>query len=738
MIEYLPDFMAEWGLAEGGFIIALLTYLGIDFGSGWRGARWVFRGFKPEQELPKPVKIVSEAPKPYAAPPAPDAPRQVVGREDALKELEEKLKGDSGVAITGKTVVQGRGGLGKTTLAKEFMRRNKDRYDVSLWVEADTRANAANAILADLCPQLGRDMPAVQSPEAARQEMSVLSSSGKTALVVFDNVDDYAEVDSLIPQGDKIDLIITTRTHGGYPGYQQLALGVLDYDTIAGEAVTLLMQEAGTDEDAKGARELAEALGGLPLALVTAGRLIREEDGSFADYQTRLEDILRDKPPQGDDYPDSIRAATVMSYEKLSDDAKMVADIFAWWAPEGLTAGLISDAPSGQFWSYFVSDVPEQLVELAQDAPRVGRAVKELARLSLIEAEAQGSFAMHRLTGHSLRLGQAGDENAAAAALLMAQYPGGDSPPSLVTNWPICRALTPHARAIWGSGQAPQTAAMYTLMNQCGLFLSRQDDLESTIAWYRAALALSESLFEEDSRDIPLALGNLAQELAKLPDKPARGEAIEKITRAIELDEEHRPGSEDLAAKYMQAANIHYRLALAGEDDQITPGLSRVAQAKPIRLDLFGPDHEMMAHCYSVEAVLHSLNKDMPSAIAADEKVLAIWRKGDRGVLAASLNNLGSRYLQVGAADRAVPLLQESYDIRSEIYAEVPDHSDLRGTAQWLATALLVQARAGKNPELRMMEAKKICLDHDLSFEKHKHDAEHCPLDPTIDLPDLG
>lgn len=657
----------------------------------------------------------------------------MVGRDDALNQLMEKLRGANGGAITGKTVLQGRGGLGKSTLAREFMRRNKDRYDVSLWVEADTQANAANAILADLCPQMGLDMPPHHSPEAARQVMGMLSTSGKTALVVFDNVDDYAEIENLIPQGDRVDLIITTRTAGGYPGYQQLALNVLSYETTASEAVDLLMQEADRGDDAEGARELAEALGGLPLALVTAGRLIREEGGSFADYQRRLEDILLYEPSLGDDYPDSIRGATVMSYEKLSDDAKIVADIFAWWAPEGLSAELISDAPNGPGWSKYSGDLPQELAAFTQDAPRVMRAVRELVRLCLIEPEEQGRFAMHRLTGYSLRLGQTEDQSTAAAALLMVQYPYDAE---LVTNWPLCRALTPHARAIWATGQAPETQAIDTLMNQCGVFLSRQDDLEGTIACYRASLALKERRLSEDARELPMALGNLAESLAELPNPAARREAVEKINRAIALDEAHRSGSADLSARYMQAANIHYRLALAGEEDQIAAGLARIAQAKAIRLDLSGSNQELMAYCFASEAVLHGLNKDMTAAIAADENALAIRRNGDRGSLAASLNSLGGKYLMVGAADRAVPHLRECYDIRIEIYAEVPNHSDLRATAAWLATALLVQARAGKNIYQREAEAKVICNDYGLVFDTVKQDAERYPLEPTIDLPD--
>ena len=39
--------------------------------------------------------------------------------------------------------------------------------------------------------------------------------------------------------------------------------------------------------------------------------------------------------------------AVKLSYDALDDDAKLVADLCAWWAPEGLDPGLISDAPGG-------------------------------------------------------------------------------------------------------------------------------------------------------------------------------------------------------------------------------------------------------------------------------------------------------------------------------------------------------------------------------------------------------
>ena len=64
-------------------------------------------------------------------------PDRFVGREDMLKKLDQAFSGTDEVALI---AVKGIGGIGKSTLAKEFAKRNK-RVKLKLWAELGQTAS---------------------------------------------------------------------------------------------------------------------------------------------------------------------------------------------------------------------------------------------------------------------------------------------------------------------------------------------------------------------------------------------------------------------------------------------------------------------------------------------------------------------------------------------------------------------------------------------------------------------
>lgn len=63
-------------------------------------------------------------------------------------------------------------------------------------------------------------------------------------------------------------------------------------------------------------------------------------------------------------------------------------------------------------------------------------------------------------------------EARAAVALLAAVYPGGgERNPAFSPQWRLCARLTPHVRALWATGAAPEGEATYYLLNQSAIYL---------------------------------------------------------------------------------------------------------------------------------------------------------------------------------------------------------------------------------------------------------------------------
>ena len=736
-------------------IVPLALWL-LEKTTGTIGLLW--RMIRPPKPTPTPIYLVDDPTLPQPRPTYPKIvppvqDRPLVGRREEMARIRSILASRQGVQITGAkgVALKAEGGRGKTALAREFAKVDGPRYDGGKWLRAQSRQTLIDDLAALGEAAFAMPRPAVLTDGHARAVLDSVVNSGARWLLVYDNVDDVADLRDLVPDAAAVDVIVTTRLALNWDSFARIDVEVLDYATPDSDAVTLLLQEARlavnpTPDTRTQAQAVAAVLGGLPLALVMAGAVLREDRSvTLADLPGRLDQVIRRGHP-GLDYPDSVMAAVGLTFGRLSPDAQVLADLCAWLAPEGLSAALFEGGVKGALWgSHFRVEVPDDIVALLESPVRRGDALHDLRRWSVLTGA--GPWQMHRLTQAVLRAGQVDGRDwqmaRSAAALLAAQFLGD---PQAVNNWPTCRTLLPHVQALWaradplwqGAWARPDWAAMDYLLGQSGIFLSIQADLPAAIALQRAALTLKEARLAEDHREIPTALGNLAQDLAELPDPAAREEAEALITRAVALDKAHRtdPARADLAGHYMQQAFIAIRRMegdLAGRAVAERLAEGALAQAWAIWHDLFGLDSAPIANVWNQTAYLRRLQGRKAAELAATTAALDIIRalpEPDRGNLAICMMNAGSTALELGRADQARGLLQEAYEIRLAIYQ--PDHPLLHLAAQWLATCLMKHADAGDTAARQT--ALDLCARHGLSPAAIKADAANYP-DTPLDLP---
>ncbi|KAF2688992.1 HET-domain-containing protein [Lentithecium fluviatile CBS 122367] len=224
---------------------------------------------------------------------------QFVAREKELSKMHELLHGHSSRAAV---VLYGLGGIGKTQLAVEYVRRHKEKHTAIFWLNANDedslrlsfraiaqqvlQCHPSTSVLSsvDLEGDLDRAVSAVKAwlnlPGNARW------------LLIYDNYDnprisnksDRSTVDirQYLPESDQGSIIITTRsarvTQGRRLHVQKLA-GLED-----GLKILANMSRREGIENDSGARELASKLDGLPLALSTAGAYLEHVTDSFAEY----------------------------------------------------------------------------------------------------------------------------------------------------------------------------------------------------------------------------------------------------------------------------------------------------------------------------------------------------------------------------------------------------------------------------------------------------------------------
>lgn len=210
----------------------------------------------------------------------------LIGRDEALARLEALLEAGEGPVL-----ITGMDGVGKTALALHHLRRCLERYGGGV-VLLDGQQPLAQ-LVADLAlfmtAYLDQTPPPDLPPAATLAWITSHWPRPQPVLLVLDGLEDEAVLDSVgVGLPERFQLLATSRLRLG-GSQRQVRLEPL----AVAEAVALLEQlaERGpfSPVEQRQARVVAEAVGGLPLALQLLGhQLARDQDLELADLPGRL------------------------------------------------------------------------------------------------------------------------------------------------------------------------------------------------------------------------------------------------------------------------------------------------------------------------------------------------------------------------------------------------------------------------------------------------------------------
>jgi DNA-binding SARP family transcriptional activator len=279
------------------------------------------------------------------APSAPLTPKMLpadiadfTGRAEQVGILMDLFSADKRPTAMPVSVVVGRAGVGKTTLAVHVAHLLSDVcLDGQLYVDLHGvgEGDGAGAPPADPAEVLARFLTALgMQPRALPTRLEERAESfralvaGRRILVVLDNAADERQVRPLLPGSPTCAVLVTSRRRlAGLSAYN-LHLEAFD----PGSARALLERIAGADRisaDATAATEIAELCGHLPLAIRVAGaRLAAREHWSLSYLAGRLrrEQGRLDELAAGDL---SVRASLALGYGALTAPARQVFRLLA-------------------------------------------------------------------------------------------------------------------------------------------------------------------------------------------------------------------------------------------------------------------------------------------------------------------------------------------------------------------------------------------------------------------------
>lgn len=453
----------------------------------------------------------------FIAPPEmPSYGGEILGRDEVLDRIRGLFSKRSGPGQ--RVVVRGLGGVGKTSLASEYVRRFGPTYDKTWWCRSETRA-ALLSSLAALGRLQGGDQIEPDMERAAKSALARLASEQSRWLIVFDNVPSPDQIHDLLPQAGT-DLLITSRFAYWSRWAAEVELDVLSADTAAS-----LLQQLASRTDADGALRLAALLGRLPLAIDHAAAFCQQSGLSFVGYAHKISDLIKVTPSIGS-YPNSVYATFSIAIDAA-----------------------IQKAPAADFLMAFLSHcgperIPMAFVDVAlHRASDPYLAIASLAEVSLIKHDPYGdgvqALTVHRLVQEVGRSRAAQTATAQSAVDLVVTCLSTSFPEDAWNEpdaWETCEQLLPHIFHIKASGIRPTAASWPSLLNNVSTYFYGRGNAKEASSFVTEATAAAKNEFGGDNGGGGTNLHNLASSLLAAGDIDG---ALRQVQQALVVRRSH-------------------------------------------------------------------------------------------------------------------------------------------------------------------------------------------------------
>jgi DNA-binding SARP family transcriptional activator len=683
-----------------------------------------------------------------AAPAAPEAPDPVpgsgpviprptqlptdigdfTGRETPVEQLCALLLGADPTSSPGAVpiaVVNGAGGLGKTTLAVHAAHQVRAQFpDGQLYVDllgASTQPARPGEVLARFLRDLGVDGDKVPAHDDERAALYRTRLTGRRVLILLDNARDAAQVRQLLPGSSSCAVLVTTRNRTpDLVSTRFVDLNVLEDS----EALALFSRVVGPERAAAEPDATAEVLvacAGLPLAIrICAARLAARRQWRVSTLAARLSNVHRrlDELSIGDL---AVRASFQVSYDSLRSpgrgiDPARVFRLLGLWqgssislaaasalvgAPEDDTADALetlvdanlleSPAPDWYRFHDLLRVYATERAEAEEVESARGEAVGRLLRWYLDTAEAAanavspGRYLVPRepAAADYLPLEFATNEDALAwyederANVVVATRQAAATglhdvawrlPPTLFpvfnrrNNWADC--VTAHRVAADSARTAEDRLGEAWVLNQLGFALATLNQAEA-FGHLERALGIRRELGDTlGEAQTAIALGEAHRSM----DGPGEA-ALTNVRRAVDL---LRPlgMSSLLGVALNNLGFVYYGLG----------DLDSAAKCFEESRDMGG--HSEGFALDNLGCVYRDLGRPVDAIASFEESVVKHRASGQLRAEARALKHLGEVRHQIGRTAAA----QEALTRAVEIFEQVADQAEAKETASLLAS----------------------------------------------------
>ena len=589
------------------------------------------------------------------------------GRKDILVQLRAILAADKSAALTQPQAISGLGGIGKTQTAVEYAYRFQQDYQAVLWAQADTETTLTTEF-ARIAALLALPETQAQDLDKTREAVKRWLTETADYLLILDNADDPARLKLFLPSNPAGHILLTSRArdfavlHIDAP----LILPVLSSE----DAVAFLLHRTGrkATETAERAAaiELAEELGGLPLALEQAAAYIAVHQSRFQDYlvsyRKRALALLEKQGPETGGYEKTVAVTWAINFEAVAAASEASAEmlrISAFLAPNRIPEELfVVGAPDlGEMLAAALAGAKEDRLLLDE-------LLEPLARYSLILRDIEArTYDIHRLVQAVIRHDMV-EETQRRYSTRSVRAVNRIFPDVDIHTWPLCERLLPHARVCtqyYAIDCASGFQEAMRLLNQISYYLCTHALYSDAEFFSKQALSARQQVLGSEHPDVALSLNNLA-ELYVAQGMYTDAEPL--LERAFSIwNEVLGPVHPSTALSLNNLAGLYYT---QGKYADAEPLLKR---ALSIREQTLGQEHPETASNLNNLAELYRSQGNYGAAEPLYQRALTINEKIqglEHPDTARTLNNLALLYKAQGRCADAEPLLKRALSIREQ------------------------------------------------------------------------
>ncbi|KAJ8133572.1 hypothetical protein O1611_g62 [Lasiodiplodia mahajangana] len=309
--------------------------------------------------------------------------------------------------------LHGDGGVGKTSIALEFLHRNMDAFDIIAWFHAD-KIFKLEQDFKELSSNLGLHKEGADSKADELEVLSFLSNTTRGWIMVFDNVEHDFLIQDHVPKTGSGSILLTSRDpelqYGtGMPGCRVASFSQEDsaqflLQSLPRSNISDPLEQAATEV-------LLKDLGGLPLGIRQIGNFIRESGSSIQECVALLADKAEEQEILSDEsglsrvpYSSSISKTWQASVSQLDRTSLSILSTLAFFDPDGIQSQFTKG----------IQQITAKCRDLFPDAASSVvwlRSVRHLLRRGLIEQMQSGRMVrIHRLVQRITLLGMSNEE----------------------------------------------------------------------------------------------------------------------------------------------------------------------------------------------------------------------------------------------------------------------------------------------------------------------------------------